>query len=284
MNVISRSWNITKLTFSVIRQDKEMLLFPFLATIVSILYVAAIIVPSGVLQLLVENDADGVPVSWELREIILLFGVYLGLAFIATFFNVCVVYTTKTRFEGGNATFWESIRFGVSKIIIIFQWSILAATVGLALAMLERIAGRLGGVGRLASSILGMVWSVVTLFVVPVLVYESMRPTQAIRRSLNILKKTWGENLIRYFGLGIIQFLCCLGVVLVTVGLVTVIPEGTGTLFVLAFGGIILLGVILVFNVANAVFNTALYVYASSGEEPGAFDTDVLVQAFKNRG
>ena len=56
MNVISRSWNITKLTFSVIWQDKEMLLFPFFATI---LYAAAILVPSGVLQVFGESDADG---------------------------------------------------------------------------------------------------------------------------------------------------------------------------------------------------------------------------------
>ena len=145
MNILLRSWNITKLTFSVIWQDKEMLLFPFFATIASILYVAAILVPSGVLQVLGETDAAGA--SWGWLEYTILFSAYLGLAFIATFFNVCVVYTTKTRFEGGDATFLDSIRFGMSKIGIIFQWSLLAATIGLALAMLERLAERLGGVG-----------------------------------------------------------------------------------------------------------------------------------------
>jgi hypothetical protein len=38
-------------------------------------------------------------------ECILVAAAYWGLAFIATFFNVCVVYTRKTRFEGGDATF-----------------------------------------------------------------------------------------------------------------------------------------------------------------------------------
>jgi len=286
MNVISRSWNITKLTFSVIGQDKEMLLFPFFASIASVLYVAAILVPSGVLQVLGESDAAGA--AWGVMEYAILFVVYVGLAFIATFFNVCVVYTTKTRFEGGDATFMESIRFGMSKIAIIFQWSLLAATVGLALAMLERLAERLGGVGeivvKIIRSVLGMVWSVLTLFVVPVLVYENVSPKQAIRRSKDILKKTWGESLARSFGLGMIQFACILAVIGITVGLGTLVSQGPGTLLVVVFGGIGLLGIVLVFNVANTIFNTALYVYASTGKEPVAFDAEVLVSAFKAKG
>ena len=286
MNIISRSWNITTLTFSVIWQDEEMLLFPFFATMVSILYVAAILVPSGVLQVLGESDGTGA--VWGAMEYALLFLVYLGLAFIATFFNVCVVFTTKTRFEGGDATFGDSIWFGVSKIGVIFKWSLLAATVGLALAMLERLAERLGGVGeivvKIIRSVLGMVWSVVTLFVVPVLVYENVSPTQAVRRSKDILKKTWGESLARAFGLGVIQFLCILAVIVTTVGLVALAPQGPGSFLVVALGVLSSLCVILVFNVANTVFNTALYVYASTGKEPAAFDAEILVSAFKTKG
>jgi len=288
MNAISRSWNITKLTFSVIGQDKEMLLFPLFASIASILYVAAILVPSGVLQVLNESDAAGAEAVWGVVEYAILFVVYLGLSFIATFFNVCVVYTTKTRFEGGDATFMESIRFGMSKIGIIFQWSLLAATVGLFLATLEKFAERLGGVGefvvKIIRSVLGMVWSVVTLFVVPVLVYENVSSLEAVRRSKDILKKTWGESFVRAFGLGLIQFVCILAVIGITAGLGTLVPQGPGTLLVVALGGVCLLGVILVFNVANTIFNTALYVYGSTGKEPAAFDARVLVSAFKAKG
>ena len=285
MNVISRSWEITKLTFSIIGQDKEMLLFPLFASIASVLFVAAIFIPSGVLQFFGESDVAGA--AWGAVEYSILFVVYFGLAFIATFFNVCVVYTTKTRFQGGDATFMESIRYGISKIAIIFQWSLLAATVGLALSMLERIAERLGGVGgivvQIIRSVLGMGWSVVTLFVMPVLVYENVSPTQAVRRSKDILKKTWGESLARTFGLGAIQFLSIVTVIGITAGLGALAPQGPGTLLVLAFGGLCALSVILVFNVANTVFNTALYVYANTGEEPTAFDAKVLVGALKTK-
>ena len=288
MNAISRSWNITKLTFTVIGQDKEMLLFPFFASIASILYVAAILLPSGLLQALSESDAAGAEAVWGVTEYTILFVVYLGLSFIATFFNVCVVYTTKTRFEGGDATFMDSIRFGMSKTVIIFQWSLLAATVGLLLAMLERFALRLGGIGKivvnLIRSVLGLAWSVLTLFVVPVLVYENVSPLEAVRRSKDILKKTWGESLVRAFGLGLIQFVCILAVIGVTLGLGILVPQGPGGLVVMALGSICLLGVFLVFNVANTIFNTALYVYASTGKEPAVFDAEVLVNAFEAKG
>ena len=288
MNAISRSWNITKLTFTVIGQDKEMLLFPFFASIASILYVAAILLPSGLLQALSESDAAGAEAVWGVTEYTILFVVYLGLSFIATFFNVCVVYTTKTRFEGGDATFMDSIRFGMSKTVIIFQWSLLAATIGLLLAMLERFALRLGGIGKivvnLIRSVLGLAWSVLTLFVVPVLVYENVSPLEAVRRSKDILKKTWGESLARAFGLGLIQFVCILAVIGVTLGLGILVPQGPGGLVVMALGSICLLGVFLVFNVANTIFNTALYVYASTGKEPAVFDAEVLVNAFEAKG
>jgi len=288
MNAISRSWNITKLTFTVIGQDKEMLLFPFFASIASILYVAAILLPSGLLQALSESDAAGAEAVWGVTEYTILFVVYLGLSFIATFFNVCVVYTTKTRFEGGDATFMDSIRFGMSKTVIIFQWSLLAATIGLLLAMLERFALRLGGIGKivvnLIRSVLGLAWSVLTLFVVPVLVYENVSPLEAVRRSKDILKKTWGESLGRAFGLGLIQFVCILAVIGVTLGLGILVPQGPGGLVVMALGSICLLGVFLVFNVANTIFNTALYVYASTGKEPAVFDAEVLVNAFEAKG
>jgi hypothetical protein len=60
MGAFSRSWRITKLSFSVIGQDKEMLLFPLIASIASLAYMVALILPSGVLGLL-EGGAEADP-------------------------------------------------------------------------------------------------------------------------------------------------------------------------------------------------------------------------------
>ncbi|MBA4057841.1 MAG: hypothetical protein C0490_24205, partial [Marivirga sp.] len=130
MNAFSRSWMITRLTFGVINKDRELLWFALLSFIFSTLFAIAMIFPS-IIPTLMENDFSRD--SLQLFEYVIIFLTYFGLAFIATFFNVCVVYTAKIRFEGGDATFGQSIGFAFSKIYLIFQWSLLSATVGLLL-------------------------------------------------------------------------------------------------------------------------------------------------------
>ena len=180
---------------------------------------------------------------------------------------------------------WESIRFGVSKTNVIFQWSLVSATVGLLFALLEKFAQRLGGVGEAlvdaVRGILGFVWPIVTLFVVPTLVYEDVSPQEAIKRSTDIIKKTWGENIISHYGLGFIQLLVIILWIGNITGLALTLSSGTGTLFAIGLGVFGLLFITLIFNVAKTVFQTALYVYASSGNEPDLFGSLSLASAFQ---
>lgn len=43
------------------------------------------------------------------------------------------------------------------------------------------------GFGDIIAGVLGMAWSVVTFFVIPVIIYEGLPPLRAIRRSWKIL-------------------------------------------------------------------------------------------------
>lgn len=290
MGVFDRSWQLTKLSFGVIRQDKEMLLFPVLAGFFSLAYSAALLVPTVVVKL-THSGAHGAGARGALSALdwALCFVTYLGLAFIATFFNVCAVYTSKKRFEGGDATFGESIRFALSRVPRIFSWSLLAATVGLLLTALDNAAERAGGIGKLLLSILrgilGGLWSVITIFVVPAMVYEDLGPIDAIKSSIGTLRRTWGENLVRHFGLGLIQFLFIALGVLMTIGVVVVMAPLGGPLLLIGVVAMIVyfIGVVLVFSVANTVFVTALYAYANGSQPPG-FDRDLLARALGPRG
>lgn len=290
VGVFDRSWQLTKLSFGVIKQDKEMLLFPVLAGFFSLAYSAALLVPTVVVKLTHSGaHSAGARGALGVIDYALCFVTYLGLAFIATFFNVCAVYTSKKRFEGGDATFGESIRFALSRVPRIFSWSLLAATVGLLLTALDNAAERAGGIGKLLLSILrgilGGLWSVITIFVVPAMVYEDLGPIDAIKSSIGTLKRTWGENLVRHFGLGLIQFLFLLLGVLMTIGVVVVLGPLGGPLLLIGVVAMIayFIGVVLVFSVANTVFVTALYAYANGTHPPG-FDDQLLARAFGARG
>jgi hypothetical protein len=287
MNAFTRSWNITKLTFGVINKDRELLSFALLSFIFSALYTVAMIVPF-VLPTVMQEDFTYE--SLQAFEYVIIFVTYFGLAFIATFFNVCVVYTTKVRFEGGNATFGQSLSFAFSRFMLILKWSLLAASVGLLLRILTDMSKRLGKVGEIVARIiigmLGMAWSIVTIFVVPVLVYEGLGPIDALKKSTLIIKKTWGESLIKAIGLGFIQFLVFLGIILACGGLTYVLAnsfEITGLLVGVGIGALLMLLAGLVFTVASTIFNTALYVYANNNLVADGFSEEVVRDAFKQK-
>jgi len=287
MNVFSRSWKITKMSFQVINQDRELIWFALLSFIFSTMFSVSMIVPS-ILPAIMNNGISST--SLEVYQYVLIFATYLGLAFIATFFNVCVVYTTKVRFQGGNATFGESLKFAFSKTGLIFQWSLIAATVGLLLRLLDTLGERLGKIGQIVVgilvSLLGMTWSIITIFVVPVLVYEGLGPIDAIKKSTAVIKKTWGESLIKYIGLGLISFITYVIIVILFGALSVALANQfgiVGLLFGAGIGLVILLLSVLIFGVASTIFNTALYVYATAGEVETGFDRQLMEQAFKTR-
>ena len=283
--VFSRSWHITKLSFRVIKQDKELLLFPILAGIFSIIFILAMLFPTLIVGILGAAGFTG----FTFFHYVMIFLTYLGLAFIATFFNVCVVYTAKIRFSGKNATPGETFKFAFSKIHLIFMWSLLSATVGLLLTMLDKIAQRLGVVGEIIltiiRAILGVMWSIITIFVIPSMVFHDLGPIKAIKKSISVLRKTWGESLIRIIGLGAIQGLFILLGLIVFIPLIVLVSP-LGIISVLVMIGLFvmyILGVILIFGVANQVFNTALYIYAETGKVVGGYDSKILGEAFKEK-
>jgi hypothetical protein len=282
LETLSRSFELTKLSFAVIRQDLEMLLFPALGSLFSLLYCALVLWPTILSHLL---DPQGTGLVWGTVQWVAAFATYFGLAFIGTFFNTCVVYTAKTRFAGGDATFGESLSFAVSRLHLVFLWSLVAASVGVLLRALDQAAERAGGIAAalLAAlhGVLGLMWSVVTLFVVPVMVYEGLGPFDAVRRSVQVLKRTWGESLVRHFGLGLVQMLATLPAVLLVV---LALAAGTLLLPLLVLAVVYVVVVSLVFSVANSVFNAALYEYATSGAVPGGFDRETLRGAFVTGG
>lgn len=280
MNSFERSWELTKASWRVLNHDRELLLFPILSVVFSAAFVVAILFPTVILALL--NEAS---VAFAFPFYVSVFVMYFGLAFIATFFNTCVVYTTKTRFEGKNATFGESIRFSLSRMHLIFYWSLVAATVGIILRMLENAAQKSRGrfIIRMVVSMLGAAWSIVTLFVVPGMVYYGLGPFDAIKKSIGAIRKTWGENLIAYLGFGFAQM------VFLIVGILAFIPlfflflafGPLGVVLVILLGILYVVAVVLVFGILKSIFHTALFVYAEKGKVPSGYSKEMLKGAFQ---
>jgi uncharacterized membrane protein len=285
MNTFSRSWQITKLSFKVISKDKKLLLFPLISGIFSILFLIFLVFPMLVTSNIVSEEETAPAMIYEYG---VLFLVYLGISFIAIFFNTCVVYILKNRFEGKETKITQALSYSLSKIHFIFIWSMISATVGVILALIQKFAERLGYAGQIITLILtkifGLVWGIISLFVIPSMIYHNLDPIQAIKKSVETVKKTWGESLIRHYGLGIIQFILLLLGFFTTIGLIIAFvglgPYALLTIIIIAI--IYVLFIILLFSVANLTYSTALYIYADTGKIPDGFSEDSIKNAFIN--
>ena len=206
MGRLSRGWQLTKLSFSVIRKDKEILLFPVISGIALILMAASFF---GTYYFAFGFDNIN---TYLLAAFFIAF--YFVSAFIVVFFNVALVSCAMLRLNGGDPTFSYGIKMASSRLKYILEWALLSATVGL---VLQAISSKSGVIGKVIIGMIGFAWSVATYFVVPIIAFEQVGPFKAIKRSATILKGSWGEALISNLGIGLIFF------VLALVGLIPLI-------------------------------------------------------------
>ncbi len=196
----ARSWSLIKASASVLRQDKELLLFPLLSSIATLLVAAAFILPAlglGALDGLQRMDEQGLPpLAYALA-----FLFYLSQYFVIFFFNTALVGAAMIRLQGGDPTVGDGLRIAGGKIGAIFGYALVAATVGM---ILRAIQERAGWLGRWIAGLLGAAWTVASFLVVPVLVSRDVGPIEAVKESALLLKRTWGENVIGQGGIGLV--------------------------------------------------------------------------------
>lgn len=277
---ISTGWNLAKQSFNVLKLDKELLLFPVFSGIACILVTASFAIPifiSGAFEIPEAGLSSGQKVLYS----VLAFAYYFVSYFIIIFFNSALVACAIIRLKGGDPVVSDGIGASMARLPQIAGWALVSATVGLILKSIESRSER---VGEIVAGLLGMAWSITTFFVIPVLVVEKAGPVDAFKRSVGIMKKTWGESLTANFGIGIITFL----VSLLGVGVIVVGGVMMGTSAVL--GGILIgLGIIwilfvsLVSSALNSILLAALYIYAAEGKSPDHFDNGMIKGAFAPR-
>ena len=268
---IIRSWQLVKASWGILMEDKKLLAFPFLSGIVTLLVIATFVLP------LILTDSAYSPSTNSAAGIILLFVFYVVSYFVVIFFNVGLISCVNARLQGRNMTIGDGLRTAFRYLGSIFVWAVIAATVGLILRMIEDRAGFLG---QIAAAIAGGVWSLVTMFVVPVLVFEEKGVFAAMKESLSLFKKTWGESIVGTISIGLI-----FGVIAVVVGLLlafVTLLTGNFTLFVAALALFIVLVVVLaiIASAMQGIFTVALYTYAKTGQVPPVYDRGLVEQAF----
>jgi hypothetical protein len=267
--------------------NKQLVVFPIISGIVALIVMLSFAVPIGVLQahgVQMEPIADDngnvqVPVWYY----VVAFAFYFCNYFVIVFFNSALMSCALMHFNGQQPSLGDGLRAAAARLPQILLWALVAATVGVILRAIENSNRR---VGYFISMILGTAWTVMTFFVVPILVVEKTGPFAAIGRSIALLKKTWGEALVGHIGLGFFQFLVMLPGILILVVGVGLAVSAQSLALGLAVVGVGILYLLLAAAVCAAlqsIFVAALYQYAAYDRVPGGFERDTLDYAFQPR-
>jgi hypothetical protein len=283
MGKFARSWALMKASASVLRSDKSLMMFPLLSGLCSLVVAASFLIPIAVTLGIVHHATANETRGFSLVAYLGMFVFYLVQYFIIIFFNTALAGTVLARLRGEPATMSTGFAVARSRWGSILGYAMIAATVGLFLRALQE---RLGLVGRMIAGLFGLAWTVASLLVVPVLASQQVGPMDAVSRSVALLKRTWGENLIGQGGIGVVfgvvtvitTFACGL---LVVAAVTSQSMPAIVAAIALAVIGLITLA--LAHSALQGIYAAVLYRYAESGEVGGGFEPKLLEQAFRVR-
>jgi len=299
MTRFKRSWILFARSLSVIKQNKRLLWFPLISSAFVCLIVLFFLLPLAFWDTghsLMEAShwrtiADHFMVMGEKNDPtgLTLLGlacggvVYLISIILATFLNVAFYNEILSALNGNSVCIRRGLRVALGKLKAILMWSVLAGIVGSTIKALEE---NLGFVGQWIMKLIGIAWSVAAVFVIPVIIREekSVNPLKFLKQSALMLKKTWGESLIGYLGIGFGATVVMLGsLALFTLPLGIAIALKSPWLIVAAVALELLCLIIISYfvQVASQVYRCALFVYASEGVVPGPYDQDMMDMAWK---
>jgi hypothetical protein len=308
------SWQIFKASIQVTFRHPKLLWFPFLTTVftgiialffLTAIFMPIIFVPNGYpltdaqhWKALMGNYPlhpvhQHVPAASQNQSItsalpggvFFLLPLYLVSMFLATFFNVAYYNEIIAALNGRGVSFRRGFGVARSRLLSILAWSLLAGLVGW---LIHAVQERLPFVGKIVTGLIGIAWSVATVFAIPVIIQEesNRNPLKILQQSASTLKRTWGEGLVGYVGFSAANMALFIGwlVPLIVVCVLAVHFHIKSlwlgiTLVVIWFGGLMLMSY--VSNVAKHVYQCALYVYAAEGVVPEPYNEELLDNAWR---
>ncbi len=277
---IGRGWQFSKLSFSVIKADPELLLYTFLSAIMVFATIGAASYPAyeadqteGSHWAMTEGtdsetgEATSEPTNQYMAWIFL---TYMIGSIVVVFWNSAIIVSAHERLTGGDPSIMTGIKVAFSRIHIIVLWGIITGTVGLLLRIArDAISNNQKAhpaVKILAYIVLWLVevaWWIYTFFIIPMIVLEKKGIGEGLRDGRALFGKTWGENVVSGLGIG---FMSIIGIVIsVIIGfLVMSFSPIAGIIIMITMIGL----TILLCNTAEVVVVAALYEYAKTGKMP----------------
>jgi hypothetical protein len=264
MNVgtLARTLDLMQESVAILLADKEILVFPLLSALM-------LVVVDGPILLPLRSHLREPPTLQEVYR--MLFLLYSGSYFVIIFFNSALMACANIRLSGGDPTLSDGFRFAWENVERILLWSLIAATVGILLRMLEQSRVLRWVVGRA----LELGWSLATFFIIPVIIFEDLDVLGSFKRSADLFRRRWGEEVTSNFSFSVLFGLLAIpGVMLICVS------RSSSVVGVVA-AGLYLALLYIVSTALQGIFVVALYRCTTDGSE--GFNPRLIQGAFSTR-
>jgi hypothetical protein len=273
MRRIKRGWGLTKKSWALLNEHRELIRFPLYGAVATTL-LAIVFLGPGLFLWEEDQVAGAIP--------IIVIGVYV-LSFVGFYFSVGLAACADMIFRGQQATIGDGLAVSRSRIAQISGWAAVSAAISLVMGLLENQGGALGTV---AARLVGMAWTLVTFLAVPVIAIEGTGPFETIKRSGSLFRERWGQQITGNIAIGAAVFL--LGVLPAAVLIVGGILVWSSVAFLgallVVIGALVLAIALLVSRALNGIFGVALYRYALEGQVVGGFSQEDMESAVKVKG
>lgn len=270
MKRIRRGWALTKKSWALLNEHRELIRFPIYGVLATI--PLAIVTLGPGLYLLDQKSYVG-------AIALIVVGVYL-LSVVGFYFSVGLAAAANQIFGGKDATVADGLAVARSRFPEICGWAALSTAVGLVIGLLENQGGIFG---QIAARLVGLAWALVTFMAVPVLAIEGTGPFQTLKRSGAIFKEKWGQQITGNIAIG--GAVTLIGVLpaalLIAAGFLLWPTSGAVAVVLILIGAVIMCVAVLISKALSGVFGVALYRYAVDGEAVGGFTQDELESAVK---
>ena len=281
-DTIGRGWTLSKLSFSVVKADPELLLYTFLSAIMVFATIGAASYPVYEADQTTEShwaftnekiDAQtGESIGGEMTEAYMawIFVTYMIGSIVVVFWNTAIIASAHERLTGGDPTIMTGIRAAFSRIHIIILWGIIAGTVGLLLRIArdaiqnnDKAHPAMKMVAYIMLLLVEVAWWMYTFFIIPMIVLEKKGIREGLRDGRSLFGKTWGENVTSGLGIGLISLIG----IAISLGISFLIFMISPMLGITV--GVILVGILILWaNTAEVVVVAALYEFAKTGKMP----------------
>ncbi len=283
---------VTKQAWGVIKQNPYMLLFPVVSAVLAIIAVL-VIGGAGVAALgwrgVEETAASGeVSTSTAIVGIVILIIAAYVATLITQVFMGGLVKCADEELQGRDSSFGAGLGAAMGRFPALMGWAGIQTAVGW---LLSAVRGNgsdnnvIVTVLRLVlASLLAVAWSVITFFVLPLIILRGKGPVAAIKQSVSVIRATWGMQIaggVRIGGLiGLIAVLP--GILFAVVG-GFVAMAGTPAVGVplSALGVIVVIAAQVVISAMRAIFSVAMLHYVEEQQGFGPFEAAALQSAVR---